>query len=70
MEEVETVFTFSPNIPVLLGGEASSRKSSLSDWTKNLVAESKEAPAWLKSVYLTEATLKRHQVKLPGLRVL
>ena len=58
MQEVEKVFTFSPNIPVMLGGEASSRKSSLHDFTKKLMLDAKGAPDWLSQVFLTEATLK------------
>ena len=55
MQEVEKVFTFSPNIPVMLGGEASSRKSSLHDFTKKLMLDAKD---WLSQLFLTEATLK------------
>ena len=68
VEEVNQVFVFSPNIPVLFGGEASSRKSSLSRFTKELVTNSRSAPDWLKEVFLTEATLKgiRQSIKKHG----
>ena len=52
--------TISTNIPVLCGGDASSRKSSLSARTQEFVTKSFVAPPEMQSgeLYLVEATLK------------
>lgn len=64
--ERRLMHSISPNLPVLLAGSASSRKSSLCERMRMFLVESPEAPPRIQErrVHLTEATVKGIRIPL------